>query len=77
MNDIEQKWKDYRFSVIPLDAPQVQTIESRRAYYAGAAAVIKMALHLAGQSQQQAAKQMHELRKECERFQADVVAGRA
>lgn len=77
MNDIEQKWKDYRFAVVPLDAPEVQTIESKRAYYAGAAAVIKMALHFTGQTQAEAQRNMQKLRQECERFQAEVVAGRA
>lgn len=77
MNDIEQKWKDYRFAVIPFNAPANQTIESRRAYYAGAAAVVKMALHFTGQTQKEAVKNMDLLRQECERFQAEVAAGRA
>lgn len=77
MNDLEQKWKDYRFRVIPLDAPDFQTIECRRAYFAGAAAVIQMALHFTGQSAQDASRNMHKLRQECERYQAEVTAGRA
>jgi hypothetical protein len=33
---IEEAWKDYEAKVIPPGAPQVQRIESRRAFYAGA-----------------------------------------
>ena len=77
MNDLEQKWTEYRLRVIPLNAPDFQKIESRRAYMAGAAAVIKIALHFTGQSAQEASRNMHKLRQECERYQAEVTAGRA
>jgi hypothetical protein len=77
VNDIEQKWTDYRLRVIPLNAPDFQKIECRRAYYAGAAAVIQMALHFTGQTAQEASRNMQKLRMECERYQAEVTAGRA
>jgi hypothetical protein len=77
MNDIEATWLEYRMRVLPLDAPHVQVVECRRAFYAGAGGVVKMALHFTGQGQQQAAKQMQGLRAECERFTFDVGSGRA
>ncbi len=77
MNEIEQVWKEYRWRVVPLDATEYQVIESRRAFYAGAAGLIKMALHSTSKSQAEAARDMSSLRKECERFQAEVAAGRA
>ncbi len=77
MNDLEQKWHEYRLKVLPLDAPHVQVIECRRAFYLGAKSVIEMALHSTSQSAQQASKQMHGLRQECERFSFEVGSGRA
>ncbi len=77
MNDIEAAWLDYRMKVLPLDAPHVQVVECRRAFYQGATSVVKMALHSTTQTAQQASKQMHGLRQECERFSFDVGSGRA
>jgi hypothetical protein len=77
MNEIDGRWKKYRFGVIPLDAPELQAIECRRAYYAGAQAIVDMALHLAAGDAKSAARQMGEFKKEIERFRADVQAGRA
>lgn len=37
---IEQCWLDYRNKVIPPFAPEVQVIESKRAFYAGAASLL-------------------------------------
>jgi len=74
---IEDRWKNYRLKVIPLDAPELQAIECRRAYFAGAQAVIDIALGLTTGSQQAAAKQMRDLKEEVLRFKAQVVAGRA
>ena len=74
---IDDRWKNYRLKVIPLDAPELQAIECRRAYYAGAQAVIDIALGLTTGSQQAAAKQMRDLKEEVLRFKAQVVGGRA
>lgn len=32
---VRQAWESYRDAVIPKDAPEVQLIETRRAFYAG------------------------------------------
>lgn len=37
---IMEQWLSYRRDVIPGDAPQIQVDESRKAFYAGAAALL-------------------------------------
>jgi hypothetical protein len=39
-----ETWKDYRTKVLPLDAPAIQARECRRAYYAGAWALLSILL---------------------------------
>lgn len=40
MDRIWAAWRDYRTRVIPLDAPAIQATECRRAFYAGANALL-------------------------------------
>jgi hypothetical protein len=35
----EKQWRSYRARVVPADAPAVQVVECRRAFYAGAQAL--------------------------------------
>jgi hypothetical protein len=37
---IEEAWKSYEAKVVPASAPQVQRVESKRAFYAGAATLL-------------------------------------
>ncbi len=37
---IRESWNSYRREVIPADAPQVQIVESRKAFFAGAVALL-------------------------------------
>jgi hypothetical protein len=39
---LKDAWEDYRTLVIPKDAPPVQVRESRRAFYAGAQALLSV-----------------------------------
>jgi hypothetical protein len=77
MNQLEQDWKTYRLSVVPLDASNYQVIESRRAYFAGAGAVVRLlqALNLTGSPALD--RELDLLRRDVEQFRADVTAGRA
>ena len=75
-NDIEEAWKDYRLKVVPLDAPVLQVVECRRAFYAGVSAVVKMAAAAGGMSPH-TARTLGGFQRECERFQAQVQSGRA
>jgi len=42
-------WTSYRRDVVPADAPPVQLIECRRAFYAGAAAMLSGMMDAAGE----------------------------
>lgn len=77
MNDITQKWLDYRIHVVPIDAPSIQVIESKRAYFAGAQAIVAMLTHLGNLPVQQQKNAVSDLEQEINRFRADVAAGRA
>jgi hypothetical protein len=37
---IDVEWRNYRNRVIPKSAPEIQILESRRAFYAGASAML-------------------------------------
>ncbi len=75
-NDIEEAWKEYRTRVVPLDAPVLQVVETRRAFFAGVAAVVKMTAAAGGMSPH-TARALGAFRRETERFQAEVASGRA
>jgi hypothetical protein len=44
-NSIGRWWQDYARRVLPAGAPQVQRWETRRAFYAGAAAMLDAIMH--------------------------------
>lgn len=48
MNTIQQEWESFRDEVIPDDAPNIQIIEMRRAFYAGAQAVLNLQIAITG-----------------------------
>lgn len=77
MNDIEQNWQEYRLKVIPLNASSLQVAETRRAYFAGAGAVVRMlqALNIPGVPALD--RELHAMRTDVEDFRAAVSAGRA
>ena len=74
---IDERWKTYRLKVVPLDAPELQAIEGRRAFYAGAQAVVDMLLSSASQGQVQAVRELAGLKAEVETFRALVRADKA
>ncbi len=41
---IEDQWMDFRARVVPVDAPAEQLMEMRRAFYAGAEALLRVVL---------------------------------
>jgi hypothetical protein len=45
MKLIETEWNNYRNAVIPKDAPPVQVVESRRAFFAGAWALYALQMN--------------------------------
>lgn len=79
MNEISGDWSTYRLTVVPLDAPNRQVVECRRAYFAGAGAIVRMLQHLLASSPSMPVveRELESLRAEIERFRADVRADRA
>lgn len=77
MNQIEQQWQAYRFKVVPLDASNYQVIESRRAYFAGAGAIVKTLQGINITASPALDRELDDLRREVEIFRAEVSAGRA
>lgn len=77
MNQIRQDWDEYRLHVVPLDASNHQLIETRRAYFAGAGAVIRLLQALSIEGSSRLDRELDTLRREVETFRAEVTAGRA
>lgn len=77
---LQEAWLSYAREVLPHDAPFVQVIECRRAFYAGARA-LQAAVNgaISGGPNVTAADVdvMQSLHEELEGFNADVKAGRA
>lgn len=47
MNTIAAKWEKFVIDVLPKDAPAVQRVEMRRAFYAGAASLLNIQTKIA------------------------------
>jgi hypothetical protein len=77
MNAILESWQAYRLKVIPLDASNYQLIESRRAYFAGAGAVVRLLQALNITASPTLDRELEVLRRDVEQFRAEVTAGRA
>lgn len=42
MSELNQRWQTYKSKVIPRDAPAIQMVECKRAFFAGAGAVLEI-----------------------------------
>ncbi len=75
MNELNQRWRTYKTGVIPRDAPAIQMIESRRAFFAGAAAIAEIMTRLDGAP---GTKQvLEDLNLEIRQFRLEVAGDRA
>jgi hypothetical protein len=77
---IGDAWRQYAEHIVPADAPEVQMIETRRAFYAGAIACFQglMAMLDPGTEATEAdLAKMDALDAEIKRWLADLGAGRA
>lgn len=73
-------WREYRTKVIPLEAPAIQAQESRRAFYAGAQALLGLLLNVMEPGTELTAadlKVMDEIAAELTAFSQAVREGRA
>jgi hypothetical protein len=68
---LARSWQSYRDQVIPPNAPEIQLLECRRAFYAGAAGFLASATRLAIAD---AADPVETLREELLAFDAEVRA---
>jgi hypothetical protein len=77
---IKEAWRSYRNEVIPSDAPNIQHIESRRAFYAGAQALLAILMTMlepGTEATEADIRKMDEIAAELKRFSNDVREGRA
>jgi hypothetical protein len=74
-----QAWESYERDVMPRDAGQDQRVETRRAFYAGAKAVLQMALQIGEDSvsEAQGVILLETLKRECEAFVDLIRKGKA
>lgn len=79
MNTIAEQWGVFEARVIPKDAPQVQRLEMKRAFYGGAAGLLSMMLKIAdsGMSDEAGGAVMDGWEDECQRFAQEVKRGAA
>jgi hypothetical protein len=74
-------WRTYRTTVIPVEAPAIQARECRRAFYAGARALLSIILAgvAANPTEEPTAQDlvmMDEIQAELDQFLRDLQAGR-
>lgn len=80
MRTIADQWSDFdRLILRPTGAGNVQRVETKRAFYAGAQAVLNVMLEIAcvDTSDEGGAAMLEGLHDECRRFGAEIAAGRA
>lgn len=80
MKRLEAAWALYRAQVIPADAGKVQVKEARRAFYAGAQAMLNeqiTMLDLSTEITEADLRKMDELDHELKQFATDVQRGMA
>lgn len=76
---VEMEWRQYAERVLPPDAPRVQMMETRRAYYAGAASLLNLIMRHASPGDEITAEDdrlMDDIQAELDGFLRDVLAGR-
>jgi len=78
METVAQMWESFS-KVIPADAPDVQRIEMRRAFYAGVWGLLCSAKAVGRDevSEEAGVAYFESVDAECRAFQADLLAGRA
>ena len=79
MNTIAEQWALFERAVMPKDAPPVQRQEMRRAFYAGAEAMLRMQWGIGDKavSEDAGMAMMEGWHDECRRFAQQVATGAA
>lgn len=77
---IEEQWQSYRRDVMPKQVPRVQEIETRRAFYAGAQALMGIVLSNLDESEEPTDEDMNlmtDVVEELKQFGQAVGGGKA
>jgi hypothetical protein len=79
MNTIQSKWELFERLVIPKDAPEIQRKEMRRAFYAGAEAILQLQFVIGEESisEDAAMAMLTGLHSECAQFGQQIASGHA
>jgi len=77
MNTIQQQWCMFEKTVIPVDAPQMQRQEMRRAFYAGAESMLRLQYGMGDVSDDAGVAMIEGWHDECRRFAQQVAIGAA
>lgn len=80
MKLISDAWRDYEIRVIPLNAPEVQRTESRRAFYGGAVSMFGGIVGMLDPGTEPTAEdlwKMDDIKAELDQYQTDLREGRA
>ncbi len=76
---IEVQWDSYRRDVVPVNAPDIQVRESKRAFYAGAQALMTVCKAISTErvSVEEGARILDQAERELLQFKEEVLEGRA
>lgn len=77
MKTINERWKEFEAEVLPPEAPKVQRIEMKRAFFSGFATAHRFNFELADLSEAEAEAGLRSLLKQCEGFFIAVKEGAA
>lgn len=80
MKLLETAWQDYEKNTLPPGAPKIQIVETRRAFYTGARALLSSLLKVFGPGQEPTESDMlimDGVQEELDQFYGDIKEGRA
>jgi len=77
MNTIQQQWETFSDLCMPKDAPEIQTQEMRRSFYAGAEGMIQLLYTTFEVSEDAGVAMIEGWHEECRQFSQQVAQGKA
>lgn len=79
MNTVQEQWQTFEALVMPANAPPIQRQEMRRAFYAGAEAMMRVQWNIGGEeiSEDAGVQILEGCRDELQRFAQQVANGTA
>lgn len=77
MSELHRRWREYQHRVVPIDAPIIQVVECRRAYFHGVSVVLELLGKLDDANPFERARVLETLRAEGRQFLAEVTADRS